>query len=112
VRLSPWAAGAGCFRTGLRQTAATWHRPALQVNPEEERLAKWTTCQLTGMPLQPPCVCDELGNLFNKDAVIQVSLLDAVHVSNNVLTAKLMAIIPIEQRKKYAVTKRALHKFP
>lgn len=44
----------------------------LQVNPEEERLARWTTCQLTGMPLQPPCVCDELGSLFNKDAVIQV----------------------------------------
>ncbi len=46
----------------------------LQVNPEEERLARWTTCQLTGMPLQPPCVCDELGSLYNKDAVIQVSL--------------------------------------
>ncbi|GAB4820969.1 hypothetical protein N2152v2_008015 [Parachlorella kessleri] len=42
-----------------------------KVNPEEERLARWTTCQLTGMPLQPPCVCDELGSLYNKDAVIQ-----------------------------------------
>lgn len=41
-----------------------------KVDPEEERLAKWTACQLSGMPLQPPCVCDELGNLFNKDAVI------------------------------------------
>lgn len=41
-----------------------------QVNPEEERLARWTTCLLTGMPLQPPCVCDELGSLYNKDAVI------------------------------------------
>lgn len=41
-----------------------------KVNPEEERLARWTTCLLTGMPLQPPCVCDELGSLYNKDAVI------------------------------------------
>ena len=24
------------------------------------------------MPLEPPCVADELGALFNKDAVIQV----------------------------------------
>lgn len=46
--------------------------PPRQVNPEEERLAKWTMCQLTGQPLTPPCVVDELGNLFNKDAVIQV----------------------------------------
>ena len=46
--------------------------PSMQVNPEEERLARWTTCQLSGMPLQPPCVADELGSLFNKDAVLQV----------------------------------------
>lgn len=42
------------------------------MNPEEERLARWTTCQLSGMPLQLPCVADELGSLFNKDAVLQV----------------------------------------
>lgn len=42
-----------------------------KVNPEEERLARWTTCQLSGMPLHPPCVADELGSLFNKDAVLQ-----------------------------------------
>ena len=40
------------------------------VNPEEERLARWTACHLSGMPLEPPCVCDELGNLYNKDAVV------------------------------------------
>lgn len=48
------------------------HPPAPQVNPEEERLARWTSCQLSGMPLQPPCVCDELGSLFNKEPVLQV----------------------------------------
>jgi hypothetical protein len=43
-----------------------------KADPEEERLARWTTCQLSGMPLQPPCVADDLGSLFNKDAVLQV----------------------------------------
>jgi len=42
----------------------------LQVDPNEERLAKWTRCQLSGEPLTPPCVADELGRLFNKDAVV------------------------------------------
>jgi hypothetical protein len=45
-----------------------------KVNPEEERLAKWTSCSLSGMPLQPPCAADELGNLFNKEAVVQALL--------------------------------------
>ncbi|KAL4457462.1 hypothetical protein ABPG75_012327 [Micractinium tetrahymenae] len=49
-------------------------RKADKVNPEEERLARWTSCQLSGMPLQPPCVADELGSLFNKDAVLQALL--------------------------------------
>ncbi len=38
----------------------------LQVNPAEEKLARWTTCKLSGEPLQPPCVVDELGSLYNK----------------------------------------------
>ena len=33
-------------------------------------MAKWTRCQLSGEPLNPPCVSDELGHLFNKDAVV------------------------------------------
>lgn len=44
---------------------------SLQGDPEQDRLARWTTCQLSGMPLAPPCVADELGFLFNKDAVLQ-----------------------------------------
>ena len=43
-----------------------------KVNPEEQRLARWTTCHLSGLPLAPPCAADELGNLYNKDAVLQV----------------------------------------
>lgn len=41
-----------------------------QVNPREAAIAKWTRCQLSGQPLNPPCVSDELGHLFNKDAVV------------------------------------------
>ena len=37
-----------------------------QVNPTEEKLARWTTCKLSGEPLQPPCAVDELGSLYNK----------------------------------------------
>lgn len=42
-----------------------------KVDPGEERLARWSTCHLSGMPLHPPCVCDVLGNVYNKDAVVQ-----------------------------------------
>ena len=45
---------------------------SFQVNPIEEKLARWTQCQLSGEPLQQPVVADQLGFLFNKDAVIQV----------------------------------------
>lgn len=41
-----------------------------KVDPAEQRLAQYTTCHLSGKPLQPPCVCDELGNIYNKDAVL------------------------------------------
>lgn len=43
----------------------------LQINPVEAKLAKWTRCNLSGEPLQPPCVADELGNLYNKDVIVQ-----------------------------------------
>ena len=51
-----------------RQHFQTW---SLQVNPVEAKLAKWTQCNLSGEALQPPCVADELGNLYNKDAMVQ-----------------------------------------
>lgn len=45
-----------------------------KVNPEEQRLATWTTCTLSGMPLDLPCVVDDLGNLYNKEAVVHALL--------------------------------------
>jgi hypothetical protein len=35
---------------------------------------RWTQCHLSGEPLTPPCVIDELGTLYNKDAVVSALL--------------------------------------
>ena len=45
-----------------------------QVDPAEERLARFTRCSLSGDPLDPPCCADELGSLYNKDAVVAALL--------------------------------------
>lgn len=42
-----------------------------KVDPNERRLSKWTTCALSFEPLKPPCVVDRLGNLFNKEALVE-----------------------------------------
>lgn len=45
-------------------------KPA-KVDENEENFARWSSCQLTGEPLDPPCVCDELGSLFNKEPIVK-----------------------------------------
>jgi len=45
-----------------------------KVNPVEELLARWTRCHLTGETLTPPVVIDEVGTLFNKDAIVNALL--------------------------------------
>lgn len=45
-----------------------------KVNPAEEKLARATRCRLSGERLQPPCVADELGSLFNKEALVHALL--------------------------------------
>ena len=40
------------------------------MNPEEEVLARWTTCRLSGERLSIPLCADELGSLYNKSAVV------------------------------------------
>ncbi|XP_042430502.1 replication termination factor 2-like [Zingiber officinale] len=42
-----------------------------KVDPNETRISKWTTCALSGEPLAPPVVVDWLGNLFNKEALVE-----------------------------------------
>lgn len=45
-----------------------------KVNPLEELLARSTRCRLSGERLTPPCVADELGSLFNKEALVHALL--------------------------------------
>ncbi|GMH04466.1 hypothetical protein Nepgr_006305 [Nepenthes gracilis] len=45
-----------------------------KVDPNEQRLSKWTTCGLSFEPLKPPCVIDRLGNVFNKEALVKALL--------------------------------------
>jgi len=44
------------------------------VDPKELRLAKYTTCQLSQEPLAKPIICDELGQLYNKEAFLNALL--------------------------------------
>ncbi|CAD7695046.1 unnamed protein product, partial [Ostreobium quekettii] len=46
-------------------------KKADKVDPSEENFARWSCCQLSGEPLGAPCVCDELGTLFNKEAILK-----------------------------------------
>lgn len=45
-----------------------------KVDPNETRLTKWTTCALSFEPLTPPCVVDRLGNVFNKERLVEALL--------------------------------------
>ncbi|MBA0728528.1 hypothetical protein Golax_001419, partial [Gossypium laxum] len=47
-----------------------------KVDPNERRLGKWLNCALSNEPLREPCVIDKLGNIFNKEALVE-ALLDA-----------------------------------
>lgn len=45
-----------------------------KVDPNEERLSKWQNCALTSEPLKEPCVVDWLGNVFNKESLVEALL--------------------------------------
>lgn len=45
-----------------------------KVDPNEKRLSKWTTCALSFEPLKHPCVVDKLGNVFNKEVLVNALL--------------------------------------
>ncbi|KDP38661.1 hypothetical protein JCGZ_04014 [Jatropha curcas] len=42
-----------------------------KVDPNEQRLSKWLNCALSNEPLTQPCVIDKLGNVFNKEALVE-----------------------------------------
>ncbi|XP_071710846.1 uncharacterized protein [Rutidosis leptorrhynchoides] len=45
-----------------------------KVDPNEQRLSKWLNCALSNEPLKHPIVIDHLGNLFNKQALVEALL--------------------------------------
>ncbi|KAG5564062.1 hypothetical protein RHGRI_000284 [Rhododendron griersonianum] len=45
-----------------------------KVDPNEQRLSKWLNCALSNEPLKHPAVIDLLGNLFNKQALVEALL--------------------------------------
>jgi hypothetical protein len=53
-------------------------KKADKVDPAEELLARWTRCHLSGERLQAPIVADELGSLYNKEAVVRALLARAL----------------------------------
>ena len=63
--------GAESRSTYLEMYAGKQHD---KIDPEEERLARWTVCHFSGAPLHPPCVADQLGYLYNKEALITAML--------------------------------------
>eukprot|EP00210_Caulerpa_lentillifera_P005670 g5422.t1 len=80
-----------------------------KVDATEERLAKWTCCQLSGEALNPPCVCDELGTLFNKDAVVK-ALIDKTIPRSLSHIMSLKHLISIQLSRKPSVKQRELVK--
>ncbi|CAN1165223.1 Replication termination factor 2 [Linum perenne] len=42
-----------------------------KVDPNEQRLSKWVNCALSYETLRQPCVIDRLGNVFNKEALVE-----------------------------------------
>jgi hypothetical protein len=53
---------------------------AARQDPAARLRAKWTTCSLSDEALSPPIVVDDLGNLFNKAALIERHLLAKARV--------------------------------
>ncbi|PRQ46147.1 putative replication termination factor 2 [Rosa chinensis] len=45
-----------------------------KVDPYEQRLSKFLNCALSNEPLKDPCVVDLLGNVFNKEPLVEALL--------------------------------------
>lgn len=42
-----------------------------KVDPNEARIARWSRCRISAEVLSPPCAVDFLGNIFNKDRLLE-----------------------------------------
>ncbi|KAF3665983.1 hypothetical protein CQW23_16361 [Capsicum baccatum] len=49
-----------------------------KIDPNEIRLSRWLNCALSNEPLKHPVVVDKLGNLFNKEALVEALLKKSV----------------------------------
>ena len=62
------------WRQRGRAKAITSKKTAAQVTFGRSRLLNWTHCSLTKEILQEPICCDDLGNLYNKMALIEAMI--------------------------------------
>lgn len=79
-----------------------------KVNPQEARLARWAQCRLSGLPLSSPCAVDLLGNLFNKEPVVQSLVCKTVPLGLSHLRG-LRDIVTIHLTDNPASTKKNNH---
>lgn len=65
-----------------RGGAVTGTHKKAKLDPKLERQTKWSTCALSGQPLQPPLAADMLGSLYNREAVLEFLLGRAGHFAD------------------------------
>ncbi|KAL2652702.1 hypothetical protein R1flu_020830 [Riccia fluitans] len=66
-----------------------------KVDPNEAKLARFTRCTISAEALKPPCVIDFLGNLYNKEAVVNALLTKSVPKKLKHIIKGLKDVIPI-----------------
>eukprot|EP00877_Chromochloris_zofingiensis_P014395 jgi/Chrzof1/9209/Cz03g40010.t1 len=59
-------------RGGCVSSSTTYQEK--QLDSQSTRSIAWTTCSVSEQPLQPPIVADQLGHLYNKDALLEFLL--------------------------------------
>lgn len=73
-----------------------------KVNPAEELLAKWTCCHLSHEPLRAPCVVDELGYVYNKEALLHHLLNKTMPPQLSYISLKQLLELKLEPNSKKA----------
>lgn len=66
-----------------------------KIDPAEELLARWSRCHLSGDKLVTPVVADELGFLYNKEALVRALLNKTMPASLAHITG-LKALVPVK----------------
>ncbi|KAK8937652.1 hypothetical protein KSP40_PGU003500 [Platanthera guangdongensis] len=78
VRLRLYGGGGDGGATGAESRDCYLNMYAVKkpdkADPNETRLSRWTTCALSAEPFAPPCVIDRIGNIFNKESLVEALL--------------------------------------